>query len=65
MTVQRWTDALPQYRVGHGDLVAAARAAVQPEGIFLAGMLYDGVGIPASIGSGRRAARELLARLAQ
>ena len=65
VTVQRWTDALPQYRVGHGDLVAAARAAVQPEGIFLAGMLYDGVGIPASIGSGRRAARELLARLPQ
>jgi len=63
VTVQRWSDALPQYRVGHGELVAAARAAVQPEGVFLAGMLYDGVGIPASIGSGRRAARELLATL--
>ena len=63
VTVQRWSDALPQYRVGHGELVASARAALQPGGLFLAGMLYDGVGIPASIGSGRRAARELLAHL--
>ncbi len=61
--VSRFPAGLPQYRVGHLDLVAAARAAA-PRGVHLAGNAYDGVGIPASIGSGRRAARELVASLA-
>jgi len=62
--VQRWPAGLPQYEVGHDDIVRAARAAVSDSGIFLAGNAYDGVGIPASIGSGRRAARAALERLA-
>ena len=62
--VVRWHDALPQYLVGHHDLVERARAASEARGIFLAGKTYDGVGIPASIGSGRRAGREILSRLA-
>ena len=61
--VSRFPAGLPQYRVGHVDLVAAARAGA-PRGVLLAGNAYDGVGIPASIGSGRRAARELVASLA-
>ncbi len=61
--VSRFPAGLPQYRVGHLNLVAAARAGA-PRGVLLAGNAYDGVGIPASIGSGRRAARELLASLA-
>ncbi len=56
--VQRWPEALPQYRVGHQAMVAAAREAAARHRVALAGGLYDGVGIPASIGSGRRAARE-------
>jgi oxygen-dependent protoporphyrinogen oxidase len=63
VAVQRWTDALPQYRVGHGDLVAAARASLEPDHIFLTGLLCDGVGIPATIGSARRAAATCLAAL--
>ncbi len=54
--VQRWGGALPQYAVGHVDRVARIRAAValQP-GLAVCGAAYDGVGIPAVIGSARRA----------
>lgn len=61
--VQRWPDALPQYRVGHSELVARARSASATLNVALAGSAYDGVGVPASIGSGRRGAREALATL--
>ena len=57
--VQRWPHGLPQYYVGHLDLIERARQALAPTAIRLAGSAYDGVGIPASIGSGRRAAREV------
>jgi oxygen-dependent protoporphyrinogen oxidase len=57
--VQRWPQGLPQYYVGHQELVARARQSLAPFAIRLAGSAYDGVGIPASIGSGRRAAREV------
>ncbi len=61
--VQRFPAGLPQYRLGHDSLVASARAAAARLGFELAGAAYDGVGIPASIGSGRRAARAALERL--
>lgn len=61
--VQRWPDGLPQYRVGHQERVARARTAAARFSLALAGNAYDGVGIPASIGSGRRAARDVLERL--
>src|SRR5664280_1264556 len=61
--VQRWPDGLPQYLVGHDRLVASAKAAGHHLRVALAGSAYDGVGVPASIGSGRRAAREALAFL--
>jgi oxygen-dependent protoporphyrinogen oxidase len=61
--VQRWPQGLPQYLVGHDQMIAAAKAASAPMRVALCGMAYDGVGIPASIGSGRRAAREALAML--
>ncbi len=62
--VQRWPAGLPQYEVGHDELVERAKEAARGVGVALAGNAYDGVGIPASIGSGRRAAREVLAALA-
>lgn len=62
--VQRWPSGLPQYYPGHDEMVAAAKAAGGAFALALAGSAYDGVGIPASIGSGRRAAREVLALLA-
>ena len=50
--VTRWGGALPQYRVGHRDLVARLRAdlAVVP-GLAVAGAALDGVGIAACLGS--------------
>ncbi|WP_462417420.1 protoporphyrinogen oxidase [Kytococcus sp. Marseille-QA3725] len=60
--VQRWDDALPQYDVGHLDRVAAVAAAVERvDGLELAGSTYDGVGIPACIGTARAAASRLVA----
>ena len=55
--VQRWGGALPQYTVGHLDRVARIRASVSAvPGLAVCGAAYDGVGIPAVIGSARRAA---------
>lgn len=59
--VQRWGGGLPQYAPGHLDRVGAARAALGDRpGIALAGAAYDGVGIPACVASGERAADDLL-----
>ncbi len=56
--VQRWGGGLPQYAVGHVERVERIRADVAGlPGLELAGAAYEGVGIPACIGSGRRAAR--------
>jgi oxygen-dependent protoporphyrinogen oxidase len=55
--VQRWGGALPQYAVGHLDRIARIRASVDAvPGLAVCGAAYDGVGIPAVIGSARRAA---------
>jgi oxygen-dependent protoporphyrinogen oxidase len=60
--VQRWGGGLPQYAPGHRELVERARA-VLPLRLALGGAAYDGVGIPACIGSGRRAASAVLTHL--
>lgn len=56
--VQRWGGGLPQYAVGHLDLVARVRSALPP-GLAVCGAWCDGVGIPAVIGSAHRAAAEV------
>lgn len=59
--VQRWGGGLPQYAVGHPDLVAAVADHLAPvPGLEVAGATYEGVGVPACIASGRAAARRLL-----
>jgi oxygen-dependent protoporphyrinogen oxidase len=64
--VTRWGGGLPQYNVGHLDRVARVRAAVavQP-GLAVCGAAYDGIGIPACVGTGRTAAARILDHLAQ
>jgi oxygen-dependent protoporphyrinogen oxidase len=58
--VQRWGGGLPQYAVGHLDLVARVRDAVAAvPGLAVCGAAYDGVGIPAVIASAHRAAASL------
>jgi protoporphyrinogen/coproporphyrinogen III oxidase len=63
--VTRWGGGLPQYNVGHLDRVARIRAAVAARpGIAVAGAAYDGVGIPACVGTARTAADQVIAYLA-
>ena len=61
--VQRWPAGLPQYYIGHASLVADAKSAARSLGVALCGITYDGVGVPAGVGSGRRAAGEVLEQL--
>ncbi|MEU6930982.1 protoporphyrinogen oxidase [Streptomyces sp. NPDC046374] len=61
-TVTRWIGGLPQYPVGHLARIARVRAAVAGlPGLRLAGAAYEGVGIPACVASGHRAADEIIA----
>lgn len=60
--VQRWWAGLPQYPVGHQTRVAHIRHEVaKVPGLAVAGAAYDGVGIPATIASARRAAHDVFA----
>jgi oxygen-dependent protoporphyrinogen oxidase len=64
--VTRWDGSFPQYDVGHLVKVAAIERSVGTlDGLALAGAAYHGVGIPACIGSGRAAARTVLAAVAE
>lgn len=62
--VHRFRDAMPRYRVGHLDRVAAAEAALDATErgrIALAGASYRGAGVPECIAHGRAAAQRVLA----
>lgn len=62
--VARFPDAFPQYLPGHLDHVELWEAQAQKIGnVALAGAALRGVGIPACVASGRRAARAVLGRL--
>ncbi len=61
--ISRWPDAFPQYVPGHLDRVAQAEGDLNPDGIFLTGMSYRGIGIPACIDQGRSAAVEAVLHL--
>ncbi|MFJ8691532.1 protoporphyrinogen oxidase [Streptomyces roseolilacinus] len=60
--VTRWIGGLPQYPVGHPARVARIRRAVAAlPGLRVCGAAYDGVGVPAVVADGWRAADEILA----
>jgi len=62
--VTRWGGALPQYFVGHLDRVARVKAVIAgAPGLAVCGAAYDGVGIPACVGSGQAAATQVLRAL--
>jgi protoporphyrinogen/coproporphyrinogen III oxidase len=63
--VSRWPGSMPQYTVNHLERVESANAVLARRApmVSLAGASYSGVGVPACIGSGRRAAGELLRRV--
>ncbi|MGC3971651.1 MAG: protoporphyrinogen oxidase [Pirellulales bacterium] len=62
-TVVRWHGAMPQYHLGHVELVDRIEArAKQHSGLALAGNAYRGVGVPQCITSGQAAAAQVLGR---
>lgn len=59
--VRRWNSAMPQYHLGHRDLVARIESRVMAiPGLALAGNAYRGVGIPDCIHSGEIAAERIV-----
>jgi len=59
--VQRWGGALPQYEVGHLDLVATIeRDVAGVPGLEVCGAAYRGLGIPAVIASAQGAAQRTM-----
>lgn len=58
--ISRWPRSFPQYAPGHSEQVAKTESLLSPDGIFLAGAGYHGIGVPACIASGRNAARASL-----
>lgn len=58
--VTRWDRALPQYRVGHAATIERLKS-LTPEGVFLAGAAYGGVGISSCVADAARAVVEAAA----
>lgn len=57
--VHRWHQAMPQYLVGHKDVVADAGSHL-PSGVLLAGASYHGVGLPDCVATAKSAALQLI-----
>ncbi|HYI56881.1 MAG TPA: protoporphyrinogen oxidase [Microlunatus sp.] len=63
-TLQRWGGGLPQYEVGHRDLVTRLRSELAGcVGLAVCGAAYDGVGIAACLGSAATAVNKITADL--
>jgi oxygen-dependent protoporphyrinogen oxidase len=60
--VVRWPRSMPQYEIGHLELVEAITAALPP-GIFVSGNAYAGVGVTDSVRSAGEAAERVSAHL--
>lgn len=61
LDIARWPNSMPQYHVGHCELVARIERRVETlAGLALAGNAYHGVGIPNCIHSGELAAERVL-----
>jgi oxygen-dependent protoporphyrinogen oxidase len=63
--VQRWSDGLPQLRVGHQARLATIREELTHAlpGVVLAGSAYEGLGLASCIASGDAAAAAVSAGL--
>jgi oxygen-dependent protoporphyrinogen oxidase len=62
--ISRWSDAFPQYELGHARRVEQIETTLRlglPR-VAIAGASYHGAGLPACIASGRRAARAVFER---
>jgi len=60
----RWRRANPQYDVGHLERVQTIEAGL-PEGTYVTGSPYRGIGLPDCVHQGQQTAARLIAELAQ
>lgn len=59
--IARWTNTMPQYHVGHVELVDSIEEQLKSiPGLELAGNAYRGVGIPLCVRSGKQAAERII-----
>jgi oxygen-dependent protoporphyrinogen oxidase len=62
--VKKWRRSMPQYHVGHLELIAQIQTRIQNlSGLELAGNAYGGAGVPDCVRSGEAAADRLLRML--
>ena len=62
--VKKWRRSMPQYHVGHLDLIARIQTRIQKlSGLELAGNAYGGAGVPDCIRSGESVATSLVESL--
>lgn len=62
--VTRWEHSLPQYAVGHRGRVARIRELlVDTPGIVVCGAAFDGIGVPACVGSAQFAGGQVMSYL--
>ena len=65
-SVTRWEQGLPQYTVGHRTRVAEIREwLVNTPGLAVCGAAYEGVGVPACIGSAQAAVSTVMQQLSE
>jgi oxygen-dependent protoporphyrinogen oxidase len=62
--IYRWHRANPQYDVGHLDHVEEIEAAL-PEGLYVTGSPYRGVGLPDCVHQGQQTATRVLSEITQ
>jgi oxygen-dependent protoporphyrinogen oxidase len=58
----RWPEGYPQYDLGHLERVKALEAAL-PEGLYVAGSSYHGIGVPDCIKQGQATAQQVISEL--
>lgn len=63
--VSRWIKAMPQYNVGHLEMIESVKNSINKElpGVILAGGSFEGVGIPSCIDQGENAVKKALKSL--
>jgi protoporphyrinogen/coproporphyrinogen III oxidase len=63
--VTRWRKAMPQYTVGHLEMIDKVKKQLEVElpGVFLAGGSFEGVGIPGCIDQAEAAVEKAIAHL--
>jgi oxygen-dependent protoporphyrinogen oxidase len=62
--VVRWIRAMPQYELGHAERVRTTRRTL-PEGVFVVGSAYDGIGVPDCVRAAGETADHAVAYLEQ